>query len=159
MILNGYVEKVRAMALLAQRHGFRLTPERIYRRLDGTVDVGLMIDPIHNIYLSLGTLSQDLSLATSSNTMTVEAFIKYASEINAFDFGKKYKRPMNPNERELAIETKSVCHAISNYLRIFRNISLLSEKYMGLESYVIYRMYQLVNAPTSFHHFMVSEEN
>jgi len=65
---------------------------------------------------------------------------------------------MNQSERDNAINAKSVSYAVKNYLRIFRSITLLSEKYMGFESYVVYRAYNLMRVPGTYHHFKVNEE-
>ena len=120
-----------------------------------------MISPVRSIYSTTGMLNRDSHVAggLANNTMTVEAFCDYASEINAFDFEKKYKRPMNASERDLAIQTKSVCHSFKNYMRIFKNITLLSDKYMGYECYVVYRAHQLMYAPLTFHYYKVSEDS
>ena len=122
-------------------------------RRDGSIATDIMIDPVRSIYFTTGMLNHDshVGAGLANNTMTVEAFCDYASEINSFDFEKKYKRPMNTSERDLAIQTKSICHSFKKYLRIFKNITLLSDKYMGYECFVVYRAYQLMLAPQTFH--------
>ena len=122
------------MTIVAMKHGFTLLPEKIYINANGTINRESMIDQVSNLF---GSSLQNIGHQDPSKSKTVEEFIDYAANINAFDFEKKYKRPMSTSERDLAIEAKNVCHSVSNMIHIFRTICMVSEKYLGQESYVI----------------------
>lgn len=52
-----------------------------------------------------------------------------------------------------------MCHRVNDLINLFKVINLVAPKYMGLESYVVYRLYQLVVSPSQFHPYKVPEAN
>lgn len=94
MIVNGYAEKIRELVFCAQKYGFRISPEKIYLRRNGIADADIMIQPIRTVYATLGTLNLDPFQAAATKTLSVEQFLKFASDLNDFEFQKKNKRPM-----------------------------------------------------------------
>ena len=107
------------MTIVAMKHGFTLLPEKIYINANGTINRDSMIDQVSNLFASS---FQNIGHQDPSKSKTVEEFIEYAANINAFDFEKKYKRPMSSSERD-SISTQaassggallsqpSACHA------------------------------------------------
>lgn len=105
MILQEYVDKLKAFMILAQKHGFNLLPERMYLLPNGRLNKSHMIDAVINVFdQNQEKMSSDLQ---SYKNILVDSFIEFASGINEPDFEKKHRRPMSQKERELAIEAKS----------------------------------------------------
>jgi hypothetical protein len=78
----------------------------------------------------------------------VHDFIIHSSKLNNIDWEKTNGRPMTYNERQNAIAAKQVSRQMELIHKVLKSIA--SDKFLGSEAYLIWRMFELVENPKVF---------